>query len=114
MKNLRIEAEKLLNAATATGAGSKFALSGAKHSFQAIGNTSSGVGASVIRIEVSSKELPTADSDWLLAGTITLTLGTTATSDGFVIDASWKWVRGNISSISGTGATVTLWKGMPS
>lgn len=113
MKSLKITADKLLDAVTATGAGDKIALVGAKQSFQAIGSTASGSGSAVVRVEVSSKELPTSDSDWLLAGTITLTLGTTATSDGFVIDAAWKWARGKVSTLSGTGASVTLWKGVP-
>lgn len=113
MKNLKVSTEKLIDAATSTGAGSKSALSGAKHSFQAIGSTSAGSGSAVVRVEVSSKELPTADSDWITAGTITLTLGTTATTDGFVIDAAWKWCRGYVATLSGTDATVTLWKGMP-
>lgn len=113
MRNLQIATDKLLDAVTTAATGDKFALHGAKHSFQGIGFTASGSGAAEIRVEVSSKELPMSDADWLLAGTITLTLGTTATSDGFVIDAAWKWARGKVSTLTGTGASVTLWKGVP-
>lgn len=41
------------------------------------------------------------------AGTITLS-GTTTASDGFVTqNASWKYIRMNVTALSGTGATVT-------
>lgn len=40
-------------------------------------------------------------------GTITLS-GTTSNSDGFTTDAPWKYLRGRITAISGTNATVYL------
>ncbi|MGZ5799280.1 MAG: hypothetical protein ACXWJZ_01445 [Burkholderiaceae bacterium] len=40
-------------------------------------------------------------------GTITLS-GTTSSSDGFVTDAPWKYVRRRVTAISGTGATVDV------
>lgn len=114
MRNLRIEAEKLLDAVTSTGAGNKIALSGSKHTFQAMGITSSGSGTAVVNIEVSSVELPASNSDWVLAGTITISFGTTAVADGFTMNAPWKWARARLTSITGTNASVTAWKGMPS
>jgi hypothetical protein len=113
MKSLRVETEKLLDGATVTGSGRAIALSGPQHTFQAYGITSAGSGSAVVDIEVSSVELPTSNSDWILAGTITLTLGTTATADGFVINAPWKWVRAKVNTLTGTGASVTAWKGTP-
>ena len=38
-------------------------------------------------------------------GTITLS-GTTTATDGFTTIAPWRWVRVNVTAISGTGATV--------
>ncbi len=40
-------------------------------------------------------------------GTISLS-GTTTTSDGFAYVGPWKYVQAVVSSISGTGATVTI------
>lgn len=40
-------------------------------------------------------------------GTITLS-GTTSSSDGFVTNAPWKYVRARVTAISGTGATVNV------
>jgi len=75
--------------------------------FQAAGTTSSGAGTASINVEVSNN-----NADWIVAATIGLTLGTTSTSDGFVTSANWTYVRGRVTSISGTGATVTLYMGL--
>lgn len=71
--------------------------------FQANGITTAGTGSATIDIEVSNNE-----SDWIIMGTITLTLGTTSTSDGFASSSAWAFVRSNVTAISGTGATVTV------
>ena len=78
-----------------------------KRTFQASGFTTAGAGASTIIIEVSNLDPPGAN-DWVVAGTITLTLGTTPTSDGFVTDAPWTFVRARVSAISGTNAAVSV------
>ncbi len=44
-------------------------------------------------------------------GTITLS-GTTSAADGFTTDAPWKYIRGRVTAISGTGATVTAQMGV--
>ena len=77
--------------------------------FQASGQTSSGTGTATINVEVSNDNVT-----WIIMGTITLTLGTVATSDGFVSQANWTYVRGKIPSagISGTGASVNLYMGL--
>lgn len=75
--------------------------------FEAYGATSAGSGAAVIVIEVRNDDA----SPWLTMGTITLTLGTTATADGFVSSAAWLYVRARVSSISGTDASVTALMG---
>lgn len=113
----RITSVKMLDAVTATGASARMFMNDEKATFMAAGETSAGAGAATIRIEVSNVARPsTATSgdgyaDWIIAGTITLTLATTASVDGFAIDAAWRWCRANITAISGTDATVTVTKG---
>jgi hypothetical protein len=75
--------------------------------FQATGQTSAITGAARVDVEVSND-----NTNWVLMGSITLTLGTTTTTDGFVSSANWTWVRGKVFSISGTGATVSLFMGL--
>lgn len=99
---------KLLNAATATGAGAPVSRSqGSITSVFAWGTTSSGAGAATVNVEVSND-----GAYWVVAGTFSLTLATTVTTgtntDGFNINASWKYIRANVTAISGTGAAVTV------
>lgn len=101
----RFKSEKILSAATVTGAGSAFECWDERQAFQALGTTSSGAGAASIKIQGSLD-----NSNWIDLGTITLTLATTSSSDGFGIDVPWRYVRANVSSISGTGASVTVWR----
>ena len=93
----------VLSAATSTGAGSAFLDMPPEKSCQGYGTTSVGTGASVILIQVSND-----GTNWATAGTITLTLGTSATNDGFAMNATWKELRANVSSISGTNASVNV------
>ena len=89
---------------TATGAGSKIQTNGAKlMTFQITGATSADAGAATVKIQVSNDGV-----GWLDLATLTLTLGTTATTDGVALAAPWQYVRGNCTAISGTGAAVTL------
>jgi hypothetical protein len=97
----------LLSAATATGASEAHSPRGAKRTFQAKGTTSAGAGAATIKIQVSND-----NSNWLDLGVISLTLGTSATSDGFASDAPWFYVRANVTAISGTDASVTVVMGV--
>lgn len=113
----RVSSDVMLSAVTATGASAKHIMIGPKATFQAFGETSAGSGAATIKIEVSNEEDPSVDTsgdgyaDWIVAGTITLTLGTTMAVDGFAMDAAWRWCRANLSALSGTDATVTVRKG---
>ena len=97
----------LLADAIAQGAGAAFQPAEKQRTFQVNGATSSGTGAATVKIEVSNN-----GSDWLTLGTVSLTLGTTSTSDGFVSDAPWGYVRANVSAISGTDAAVTVKMGV--
>jgi hypothetical protein len=99
---------KLLSAATATGAGDAYAVRNrqAKRVFKAKGATSSGTGAATVVIQASL----TGD-EWLTVGTITLSLATASSADGFACDAAWPLYRANMTAVSGTGAAVTALMG---
>lgn len=93
----------LLTDATATGAGTAVQPLGVRRTYQAIGNTTAGAGASTIDIEVSND-----GTNYVVVDTLSLTLATTVSSDSFESDKAWKYVRGNVKTISGTGAKVSL------
>ena len=101
----------LLNAVSTTGAGGAWnprdtsaIATYTQHSFQAVGNTSASTGAATILIQVSNDGV-----NYITLGTITLTLGTSVTSDGFAVANSYEYYRANVSAISGTGAQVTVY-----
>lgn len=73
----------------------------------ATGSVSAGTGSATIAVEVSND-----DTNWLHAGNITLTLGASITGDGFPLLAPWQFLRGKVTSISGTGARVSLTAGV--
>lgn len=103
---------KLLDAATAVGSGAKQTpLRTPKRSFQMIGATTAGAGAVSVVIECSNIENPTLDTDWLTLMTISLVLSTTPIGDGQTTDAPWRHIRARVASISGTGATATVYMG---
>ena len=77
----------------------------AKRAFQAYGSTTAGAGAAVIEIYGS---LFGITGTWVLLGTITLTLGTVVTNDGFASDSPWPYLAVKVVSISGTNAAVTV------
>lgn len=72
--------------------------------FQAKGSTTAGAGAATIIIEATND----TTWPWITLGTLTLTLGTVAVTDGLAILAGWKCVRARLSAISGTGASVSV------
>jgi hypothetical protein len=96
----------LLSAATATGAGGAIQINDGNRTFQAVGSTTNGAGAATVKIQVSNDA-----ANWIDLATISLTLGTTATTDGFASSASWGHVRANVTAISGTGASVSVFMG---
>jgi hypothetical protein len=104
-------AQILLSNATTTGAGAAWnprdtaaVATYTQHSFQASGLTTASAGAATILIQVSNDGV-----NYLTMGTITLTLGTATTSDGFAAANSYEYYRANVSAISGTGAQVTVY-----
>jgi hypothetical protein len=103
MSYKHIQTAALLSAVTATGAGSAIANSGTTKTYQARGTTSAGAGAATIVIQGSND----GGTSWDTIGTITLTLATTSSSDSFASDDRYALVRGNVTAISGTTATVS-------
>lgn len=104
-------AQILLSNATTTGAGTAWHARDTSamatynyHSFQAVGSTSASTGAATVLIQVSND-----GTNYITLATITLTLGTSATSDGFAVTNNWEYYRANLSAISGTGATVSVY-----
>lgn len=107
----RIASTKLLDAVIVTGASSGLAPARKNRTFQAYGSTSAATGAATIKIQVNNEAADAATAKWIDLATITLTLGTTITTDGFASDASWRFVRANVTAISGTDAAVTVLMG---
>lgn len=98
----------LMDSATSTGAGDWKYKDSPHATFQA---TVAGTGAveATVDIEVSNDKVNVIDT---VAGTITLS-GTTSHSDGFTTQhAPWKYVRANVTAISGTGAAVSVLMGV--
>jgi len=97
----------LLDSATATGAADSIYKDSTKATFQAYGSTSAGTGSVTVAIQLSND-----NTHWVTFNSISLTLGTTDTTDGFSTDEPWKYVRANVTEISGTGATVSVLMGV--
>jgi hypothetical protein len=96
----------LQSAQTATNTGTPVPGPASARTFHASGATSAGAGSATIAIKGSMN-----GASWDTLGTITLTLGTTATSDGFTSDDRYALVRADVTAISGTNASVTVTMG---
>jgi hypothetical protein len=96
----------LLSAVTATGSGNGQSMASANKTFQATGTTSAGSGAATIDVQGSLD-----GTNWDTIGTITLTLGTSSTSGSFTSEDRYQAIRGNVTALSGTSATVYLYAG---
>lgn len=102
------ESVKLQSAVTATGAGAASQPYSGQRTFQAILTGGAGTLTATVSIQVSNEI--TGPTNWLTLGTITLS-GTGTQTDGFSSDAPWKWVRSNVTAISGTSASVDVLMG---
>jgi hypothetical protein len=92
----------LLQAVTTTGAGAANQLLALNSSYMASVTGTGAVSASV-NIEVSNNPAV----GWNVLATLALS-GTTSAFTGTTSAASWAYVRGNVTALSGTGAAVTL------
>jgi hypothetical protein len=97
----------ILDDKIATGAGDVHKPNGAKRTAQCMAETSAGAGTASIAIEVSND-----NTNWITAGTISLSFDDDPiVDDGFVMDSPWRYLRANVTAISGTDATVDCWLG---
>ena len=75
----------------------------------------SGTGVVTASITIQGTNDPTTAagvaSNWVTLGIISLT-GTTSASDGFTTTATWRFARANVTTISGTSATVQVIMGV--
>ncbi len=94
---------ELLTDVTTTASSDAAQLGSTAKTVQVKGSTSSSTGAATIVVEVSNNTA----WPWLTAATLSLTLGTSETSDGVAISADWSYIRLRVSAISGTGAKVS-------
>jgi len=101
-----VSSECILDSATGTGAGSSKIPWCTNRTFQVVGAVSDGTGSATCSIEASNN-----GQDWITLGTFTLSLATSNSTDGFTSDAAWKHIRANVTAISGTGASVSVWMG---
>ena len=90
-------------AATTTGAQNAWQSWTGVKTYQASGTTTAGAGAATILVQGSND-----GTNWDTIGTLSLTLATTTSSDSFTSNDRYAFVRGNVSAISGTGASVLL------
>lgn len=99
-----IQSGLLIENVTTVSTSSSKRLKAANVTFQGRGQTSAGAGSADIRIEVSNDNV-----NFVEVGQISLNLiNTSVSTDGFAIDASWKFVRAKVVSIVGTGAFVDV------
>lgn len=96
------KATKLLNAVTSTGVGSALKKPTHNVTIQATLGTA-GTTTATVNAEVSNDLV-----GWIVARTFTLSGAND--SDGQVINASWKYIRGNVTAL-GSGADVTMTMG---
>lgn len=102
---------KIQSAATTTAKSAPYQAPCSYRTYQAAGTTSAGSGAAVILFQGSNVEYPTVDGDWVDLGTVSLTLATAKSGNGFASQAPWKFVRSWVTSISGTNASVDAFVG---
>lgn len=99
------------NNTTSAVASSAFFKESAYSVFQAI-LTGTGAITATIVIQGSMEDLTGTgtNSNWVTLGTITLN-GTTVVTDGFSTAAPWRWVRANVTALTGTSAKLQVLMG---
>jgi hypothetical protein len=101
-----------VNSATTTVASSPIYKESPFGTFQAIVTGTGTVSATVtIQVTNEANTFNGVKANWITMSTITLS-GTTTATDGFSTICPWKFVRANITAISGTSATVEIIMGV--
>lgn len=98
-----VKTDTIITDKTTTGVSGVSKPLGMYRTFQGFGNVSASTGAATIEIQVSND-----CTNYIVIDTLSLTLGTTVTSDYYENQYAWKCVRGNVATISGTNAKVSL------
>lgn len=104
----QVKVTAMHTAATTTATSEHFTPWGSRKTFHCTGTTTAGSGAATIVMEGSDVD-SSVTANWVTLGTITLTLGTASTGDGFASESSWRFVRSRISAISGTNGSVNCY-----
>ncbi len=99
----QVKVHNLITNKTTTGATDAAQPLGLHRTFHGFGNVTASTGAAEIEVQVSND-----GTNWIIADTLALVLGTTVTSDSYENLYAWKYVRGSVKSISGTNAKVSL------
>jgi hypothetical protein len=112
MSNVWVKSGKVMNlfpgsGVLITGAGALLYKDSPYATFQAV-VTGTGAVTATVTIEFSNDGTNVLST---VGGTISLS-GTTTASDGFTSTSPWKYVRANVTAISGTGATVQVYMGV--
>lgn len=103
MSRGKVHTVSLLDAVIATGAGNVHQPWGVKRTFHIVGVVSATTGNATVQVQVSNDNVNFIDlHEFVLA------LTTSELSDKFEMDSPWRYVRGNVSVISGTDATIDL------
>lgn len=97
----------ILTAASAVMNGASVATGARTFSVIASGSVTSGTGSATVAVRGSHD-----GTVWATLGTITLTLGTTTVADAIASGVPYKFVRGDLTAISGTGASVSATVGV--
>lgn len=98
--------ETIVNGATSTGTQNPIRKPAPATVFQ-VQITGTGAVSCTVLFEVSLDNVK-----WISPGMATVSLsGTNSATDGFASNAPWKFVRPNITAVSGTGAAVTILMG---
>lgn len=92
----------LLNAVTATGAGSQFAFHNYPRTSFVCSETGTGTVTATVNVEVSQDGVT-----WFALATFSMS-GTNASNSTTTAIEAYPYVRGNVTAISGTGAAITL------
>lgn len=98
---------KLLTAATTATPGPVMEGAATPKTYQLNGITTAGTGAVSVNVEGGNNGV-----DFDVIGVISLNLSTTRASDSFQSRDTYNQVRGNVTAISGTGASVNLTMGV--
>lgn len=96
----------IVTAATTTGAKTAVRGLNVEKTYEVVGSTGSGTGTAVVSVEGSN-----GATSWSNIGTVTLSLTTTPSSGSFTSQDRYTWLRGNVSTLTGTTATVSITAG---